>query len=177
MRIRFPILLEGPDGAGKTTLAAALQRRFRLPVVKNYAPPGDLAAGELANAYYHQLEIPGGIILDRAWPSEAIYSKAMGRECKISPEEIATLWSDFDALCGAAIFCLPPLQAARANWLGRPGELFQDAETFGAMYRAYSDVLYMASTALPLCRAQYHFDYTEQGATEEVARWLEALAS
>ena len=72
-----PIILEGPDGAGKTILSEALLLRAvekDAPGVygfKNGPPPRGMTGKELRLHYFSQL-LPGAVI-DRSWPSEMIY--------------------------------------------------------------------------------------------------------
>lgn len=84
------VIFDGPDGCGKTNMAQELSRRTGVPYFKNMDehkyflkdPKYFLHAIRYVDTYFTSyLESSGAsVILDRAWPSEWIYSQALGRE-------------------------------------------------------------------------------------------------
>jgi predicted ATPase len=64
------IVLEGCDGTGKTTLAAALSAERAYNVVHSGRTPDDT---DLADRYETILNFPGRLILDRSFISELVY--------------------------------------------------------------------------------------------------------
>lgn len=74
------LILEGPDGAGKTTLAETLRQEFqkdRMTHVVKHGPYLGLSAEELCRIYFRSmsqaLTYNDHILLDRSWLSEPIY--------------------------------------------------------------------------------------------------------
>lgn len=71
------VILEGPDGAGKTTLAQSLAEQYGgLYVHRTYSPTMDIwehhaEALQIAQARAHEQLV----IVDRLWPSELIYGR------------------------------------------------------------------------------------------------------
>lgn len=63
------LILEGPDCAGKSTMAKELAERLQLDIIKStyYGP-------KTSDAYRERLACQGAVI-DRCWISEVIYSK------------------------------------------------------------------------------------------------------
>lgn len=90
------IIYEGPDRCGKSEQAKELSRRLGIPYFKNMdehkyfiKDPGYfLNAIRYVDTYFTSYleSSSASVILDRAWPSEWIYSQALGRK------------SDFDLL-------------------------------------------------------------------------------
>ncbi len=83
------IIVEGPDGSGKTTLCKMLTGAFDLSYIKN---PGVIKNKESITErlhWYHYLYSQKNVILDRFYPiSEAIYGPLFRNECMISDYDI-----------------------------------------------------------------------------------------
>lgn len=99
----MPIIIEGPDGAGKSTLAKSLADRLDMNILKMTANGGQSVAG------YLQKLACDGVIIDRCWVSEQIYSDLFGRKPRIDNDGAEAL----TGLCGRVgipiIVLLPPL--------------------------------------------------------------------
>lgn len=99
----MPIIIEGPDGAGKSTLAKSLAGALDMNILKMTAN-----GGQSVPEYIQKLACDG-IIIDRCWVSEQIYSDLFGREPRIDNDDAESL-TEF---CGFArvpiIVLLPPL--------------------------------------------------------------------
>ena len=86
---QWVIIFDGPDGCGKTNIGQALSKAMGIPYFKNDAehrffrsdPHYFVHAVRYVDTYFTSyLENTGAsIILDRAWPSEWIYSQALDR--------------------------------------------------------------------------------------------------
>jgi thymidylate kinase len=84
------IIFDGPDGCGKTNIAQALSSAIGIPYFKNADehkyfrsdPNYFIHAIKYVDTYFTSyLERTGSsIILDRAWPSEWIYSSVLSRK-------------------------------------------------------------------------------------------------
>lgn len=121
------IVIEGPDGAGKTTFANALAKRLRAiygNVLKTREPysirvdelkelgPDDLYKKFIEDRKVHVREIiepalsEGKIVIsDRYWPSTFVYEGIMG-----IPEEIILRDNEEFSQPDVAIFLLPPIE-------------------------------------------------------------------
>lgn len=135
------ILLEGPDGAGKSTLIKQLLED--LPGTKlaprfctsTGGPKDDLWAEVMMGAL--DLMLPG-LIYDRhpMW-SEYIYSHELGRDIApgfLTPD--AQRLSEAMAVATTVIVCLPSLERVRAN-LGAEDQMPGVAEHIDRIYQAY----------------------------------------
>jgi thymidylate kinase len=81
------VLVEGPDGVGKSSFCDLLSRRMRWPVYKH---EGDWLAGSMntLETQSHDRGIVGllsvlvwtDVILDRSFPTEMVYDRALGRK-------------------------------------------------------------------------------------------------
>lgn len=83
------IIFDGPDGCGKTHIGKALSQETGIPYFKNSDehkyflndPKYFIHAIRYVDTYFTSyLEVSkASVILDRAWPSEWIYSQVLGR--------------------------------------------------------------------------------------------------
>lgn len=165
------IIIEGPDGGGKTSLAEAL-----------HALIGD-ATGR-AVGYWHQGPYQGDplaaslrvlgrwgadpLILDRFHLGEQVYGPiyrdrdALGRAGQRMLERV--LWSRPTVV----VLALPPLRVAKANWAARKaagGEMFPEG------YERVYDGFRFMTTDLPLLR----YDYTRETPAQLWGRILARL--
>jgi len=86
------IIFEGPDGCGKSNIAEAVSNLLNIPIFKNedewqHFPEKDKSTyfiNAIRYAHPHLLsfikQTKGSVILDRAYPSEYVYSKIFDRE-------------------------------------------------------------------------------------------------
>lgn len=115
----MPIIIEGPDGAGKSTLAKSLADRLDMNILKMTAN-----GGQSPREYIQKLECDG-VIIDRCWVSEQVYSDLFGREPRIDVDEAEAL-TEFCALAGIPIIVLlPPLHVVIGR-LNSRGDEFAD---------------------------------------------------
>ena len=115
----MPIIIEGPDGAGKSTLAKSLADRLDMNILKMTAN-----GGQSPLEYMQKLECDG-VIIDRCWVSEQVYSDLFGREPRIDVDEAEAL-TEFCALAGIPIIVLlPPLHVVIGR-LNSRGDEFAD---------------------------------------------------
>lgn len=77
----MPIIIEGPDGAGKSTLAKSLAGALDMNILKMTAN-----GGQSAREYEQKLACDG-VIIDRCWVSEQVYSDLFGREPRIDNDD------------------------------------------------------------------------------------------
>lgn len=115
----MPIIIEGPDGAGKSTLAKSLADRLDMNILKMTAN-----GGQSVLEYVQKLACDG-VIIDRCWVSEQIYSDLFSREPRIDNDDAEELTK----FCGLAripiIMLLPPLHVVISR-LNERGDEYAD---------------------------------------------------
>lgn len=99
----MPIIIEGPDGAGKSTLAKSLAGALDMNILKMTAN-----GGQSVPEYLQKLACDG-VIIDRCWVSEQIYSDLFGREPRIDHDDAEALTEFCEFACIPIIVLLPPL--------------------------------------------------------------------
>ena len=142
-------ILEGPDGAGKTTKKEEL-----IEIIKNTVPdakirefhngpydtPDDAEIAFLLQIEYAQSHPDVYVIFDRCYISERIYSTVL-REEKIGDKEYHNLDNKMKALNPMLILCLPPFAIAKGNWEKRLNiEVVKDSLHYSKIYEMYSNL-------------------------------------
>lgn len=127
-----PVLLEGPDGAGKTTLGISLAHLFSAPLIRNGPPPSTTPLVDFYRSQFYPA------VIDRSWPSERIYGPRLRGVDQIGPDGDSTLRQAFAAAEGTLILCLPPYETCAEAWRSRQSsELVKDEDAFKQIYAAY----------------------------------------
>lgn len=115
----MPIIIEGPDGAGKSTLAKSLAGVLDLNILKMTTN-----GGQSAQEYLQKLACDG-VIIDRCWVSEQVYSDLFGREPRIDNDNAESLTEFCEFACIPIIVLLPPLHVVISR-LNERGDEYAD---------------------------------------------------
>ncbi len=141
------IIIDGPDGCGKTNIAEALSKRIGVPVFKNsgeWDHFGQCSGNEyfdLAASYLHPyvlsfIEQTGtSVILDRSHPSEWAYSRVFDRPRLDGQTE----WSD----CRSAKLGAKVIIAVRSNYsdvVDEHGVQPEHLAQLDRLYREYANI-------------------------------------
>jgi hypothetical protein len=110
-------ILEGPDGAGKTTLATRIAKIFGAQYIhhgsyRNVKSLGKVYVDSLMLAVQGQTPV----VLDRSWLSEPIYADVFrGGKDRLGPEGVRFL-NRLALRCRAFVIrCLPPFDVVEKN--------------------------------------------------------------
>lgn len=128
------IIIEGPDGAGKSTLAKSLADRLDMNILKMTAN-----GGQSVPEYLQKLACDG-VIIDRCWVSEQIYPDLFGREPRIGNSDAEAL----TGLCGLMgipiIVLLPPIHVV-TDRLNARGDEYADVvcPNIAVIYKRYQE--------------------------------------
>jgi thymidylate kinase len=141
-----PIALEGCDGAGKTTLAAALAARHGYVVVHATLTP---EGTDLFARYRAILARPGPLVLDRSFVSELVYGPLERGYSRLSFEQAAHL-ATITAQHGGLLVHLTghPDQIA-ARLLARDGHA-PTVSRISTLTAAYADVFARLAAHVPV---------------------------
>ena len=128
------LILEGPDCAGKSTMAKELAERLKLDIIKStYCGPKTI------DAYCERLACQD-VVIDRCWISEVIYSKYFG---------CPPIVDDFTdrMLCDICVkqnipivVMLPPIDVIIQRMIERGDDFYSVVyPNVGAIYQEYVD--------------------------------------
>jgi len=152
------IILEGPDGGGKSTLAAALQRLHHgARIIHHGAYPHDR---ELFPRFLASLLAcaDGPLILDRSWLSEPIYGEAVrGGEDRVGRVHQRMLERVALGRGAWVLNCLPAWDSVHEVWASRRADEYVEApDHLRVVYEGYETL--PERTCLPVLR--YDRDHT-----------------
>lgn len=167
------VILEGPDGGGKTTLAnELLKATIGAATLKRHGPyPGEsrIAKHYLASVMDAVIHPAKLVIMDRAWHSEPIYGAAWRNgENRLSAMDVVALESAAKIAGGVLVICLPPYDVCLTAWKTRMGkEYLKKEEALKYVWHAYHRGLDRWRQALPIVA----YDYTR----DDLAATLEEI--
>jgi thymidylate kinase len=150
------IILEGPDGSGKTTLAKHLSNELDWVEVHHSVPTGDAY-----RMFMHTLLTRTSLVCDRLHISEGVYGPIM-RDQDLLGDEAFKLIERFllDWRKPLMIRCYPSLEVCLSTWKGRTLEEYvQKEEAFVRVHGAYADAFKLSK--LPVL----DYDYTKDTMT------------
>jgi len=135
------IILEGPDGSGKTTLARELEKGgFK------YEHEGPTPDNVNAFKYYLRtlliaLDQEQPVVFDRFHLGAWVYGPLLRNRVELTDDELTLLDRLMLSRDVRLILCLPGLDRARRNWaFNRKNELFSDAEIFKKSYQKFASL-------------------------------------
>lgn len=159
------IILEGPDGAGKTTLARALQERYTLGYHHEGPPPRDEPVlwyyGRVLDSFRGQ-----NVVLDRLALGERVYGPVYRGVDELGDEG----WALFERLtCAVAatqVLCLPPIDAVIRTWRHAGRDEMYRADGEEKLIRSYKRYGFLGHTQ------NFVYDYTRAGELERLTAQL-----
>lgn len=135
------IVLEGPDGAGKTVLAKMLCDRYGLEYRHEGPPPKNVwALAHYGAAYFDAVLVNmsgPGVVLDRFALGERVYGPMYRGHDDLGDEGWAIIKANLDLVAAYRILCLPPRDVCKAAWSSGREEMIKDEEVFDDIYSAW----------------------------------------
>lgn len=158
------IIVEGPDGAGKSTLCEKLESHFfqqganRMDWMAEMGISRDEMKEVPTRRYYHALREAYGpctYIHDRLFFSSLVYGPLMQGNIQMSEEDRKTISRTILALACPIIVCLPPREIVHMNVSGEGHQMEGVREIIDDIYDGYQEVI--VSQAYPFVM---YYDYT-----------------
>lgn len=167
------IIVEGPDGAGKTTLIEQLRKQLD---VKHFTHHGAYA-GELNIAqHYLNSMLPaltgqGTTMLDRSWLAEPIYGAAFRNGADRVGYVRARMLERCALTCRAVVIkCLPAFDTCARHFVARKAvEYLDNVEQLRAVHDSYRSLSMRTDLNVVV------YDYEKSGAYDMLLRHLQRL--
>jgi len=173
------IILEGPDGAGKSALCDELRlvlSKDRLTHIFRHGPYKDISAEDLCKIYFRSmsqaLTYDDHVILDRSWLSEPIYGEVYRNgESRVDMQRQRML--ERCALSRGAVLvrAQPELDVCITNFLSRKDmEYLDNTQQLTNVYDRYERLVVDRQTDLPVV----HYDYKQHSIGNVWGRIIDA---
>lgn len=135
--MRHVVILEGPDGGGKTTLASQLREEYGYRIVKTGPPaPGDIFR-QYADALVMALEGPT-TVFDRHYLGESIYGPILRGVDRLGVEGRDTIERIITERGVRLIIVCPPWETLVTGW-GSKEDLLKNESTLRTVYDRYGE--------------------------------------
>lgn len=153
------IILEGPDGSGKTTLARSLEA-----LGYDYQHQGPPPSGTEAFVHYTKLLCSASkpTVFDRFHLGELVYGPLLRGKSGLHPSDVLRITSLIQEMQVAIVFCYPPWAVCLEN-TRRKEELIKDNMVMNMAYKLWGEIIKHYPTNVQ------HYDYTQD--RFHLARW------
>lgn len=148
------IILEGPDGSGKTTLANKIKDQTGYTLLHR-SHSTDANAKSLFDEYAQVLKSGKNCIMDRSWYSEMVYGPVMRKVSAISyPQmyELEKLAAKYGAI---VIHCTAPESVLWKRCLRRGEDYVTKRETFHDICTGFDQLMHAVPHLIPITSYEY----------------------
>jgi len=136
------IIIEGPDGAGKSMLAEKMAKQTGYKLIRMSYPKNEEEEKLMAGNYLQMLKSAKNIIFDRAWYSEMVYGPIKGRDPNImSYPMMYELETKVAQMGGLLIYCTGQKALLWKRATERGEDYVQNKKEFDKIYDGYEQLM------------------------------------
>lgn len=148
------IIIEGPDGSGKTTLAQQLSRQTGMPFEHRSKPETPEEKALMMGEYLQLAKSSRNVILDRCWYSEMVYGKVMRDQAYIDYPQMYELERMLAKHGAIIIYCTGSKATLWMRCTKRGEDYITCRDDFNAICEEY-DKLMSVPHYVPVVRYEY----------------------
>ena len=149
------IIIEGPDGAGKTTLANKIKDQTGFMLLHRTQPKTEEDKQRMMDEYVQVIKAGKNCILDRSWYSEMVYGPVMRDTSVITYPQMYELERLLARNGALLIHCTAPEAALWKRCLRRGEDYITDRDTFHKICNGFDQLMYDVPHHIPVLTYEY----------------------
>lgn len=148
------IIIEGPDGSGKTSLANQLSRQTGYPIIHRSSPKTEEEKKQMLAEYLLTIKSNKNVIFDRCWYSEMVYGPVMRDDSVISFPGMYELERMLAKTGAIVIYCTGPEPALWMRCTKRGEDYITCRDDFKEIHARYEELMSVPHY-IPVVRYEY----------------------
>lgn len=148
------IIIEGPDGSGKTTLAENLSKQTGYPVVHRSQPKSEEEKRQMYQSYVDIIDTGKNVIFDRCWYSEMVYGPVMRDASVITYPAMYAIEQKLAKHGALIIYCTDKPKTLWRRATSRGEDYILDYDTFELICTGF-DILMRVPHLVPVVKYGY----------------------
>lgn len=149
------IIVEGPDGSGKSMLAEKISKQAGFILMHRSYPKNELEKTRMINEYLEVIKSGTNVVFDRSWHSELVYGTVMRDDSVITYPSMYELEKQ---ICrnggGLIIYCTGKPNILWNRCTARGEDYVTDFATFSKICEAYDELMSLPHL-LPVVKYEY----------------------
>jgi thymidylate kinase len=144
------IILEGPDGSGKTTLAQQISRQTGYLLLHRSQPKSEEDKKRMMDEYIQVIKANKNCIMDRSWYSEMVYGPVMRDDSVITYPQMYELERMLSKNGALLIYCTAPESVLWKRCLRRGEDYITKHEDFSQICKGFDELMYDVPHYIPV---------------------------
>lgn len=149
------IIIEGADGAGKTTLAQKIKDQTGYLMMHRTQPKTEEDKKRMMDEYMQVIKAGKNCIFDRSWYSEMVYGPVMRDESVITYLQMYELERMLAKHGALVIYCTAPEATLWKRCLKRGEDYITSPDTFHAICTGFDKLMYDVPHYIPVLTYEY----------------------
>lgn len=135
------IIIEGPDGSGKTTLANKIAKQTGYILLHRTQPKSEEEKKNMMTEYLQVIKAGKNVVMDRCWYSEMVYGPVMRDNSVISYPEMYELEKLLCRKGGLIIYCTDKPDVLWRRCQERGEEYIKDISTHTKICEGFDELM------------------------------------
>lgn len=148
------IIIEGPDGSGKTMLAEKISKQTKYPIIHRSQPKSEEEKKRMMGEYLQLVRSNKNCILDRCWYSEMAYGPVMRDASVLSYPQMYELEEQLAKTGAIIIYATGPKAALWQRCQRRGEDYVTSRDNFNAICENF-DAIMNVPHYIPVVRYEY----------------------
>lgn len=147
------IMLDGPDGSGKSTFAKRMSETTGAPIIHNSAPKNEYDTSTMYDRYVEMIDQHDNAIIDRCWYAEIVYGNYLRNVSHISLSQMHELERLISKKTGGLIIhCTDDIETLWHRCSVRGEDLIEHKTDLNIIRDSYEGLMHNVKHELPVVR-------------------------